>query len=241
MKKLFNYSFLLFIILSISFHARAQPEDQGKWSVGIVFSPDYASRHIKFPDEHADWKEYLDENEQPIFGYTTGISFLYSLNKKFELESGLMFSSKGFKYTAPEFVVFDENDSALPLEATTTYNYRYLDVPFKMNWFFLQKKVKLFLSAGVAGSFFLDELMVQELKFPDRTERSQYNEKDVDFNPVVLSLTGGAGIKYSLSDRLHIRLNPEFRRAVTPLADMLGEYYLWSAGVNSGVFFKLQR
>ncbi len=252
MKKLFICFGCLFPFLLFPTPIQAQPGEKGKWSVGVVFSPDYASRFIKFPDENEHWEEYLDENDIPILSYTTGISLLYSLNKKFEMESGLLLSAKGYAYKVPgegvwqipeweSFVGWEINDPAVPLEATTTYNYQYLDVPLKLNWFLLHKKVRLFLSAGISGSLFLNEFVVQEAIFPDRAETSRYKEEDVDFNPVVLSLTGGAGIEYPLSDRLRIRFNPEFRHAVVPIANTPGRYYLWSVGINTGMFINLQR
>lgn len=252
MKKLYLRSTLLLTIVLFSLHTEAQSDSGGRWAAGIVFSPDYAYRTIIYPDSVKRWKELQDKYEHPAFGYTTGVTLLYSLNKRLELESGLLYSAKGYVVKLPgeegwhlPDELSDEggqiNDPLLPDEANTIFNYRYLDVPFKVNWFFYQSRVRFFLSAGVTGSFFLDEFTEEKLIFDDRIETTRYNEEDVTFNPVVLSLTGGAGIEYPLTGKLRIRVNPEVRHAVTPLADTFGKCYLWSAGINTSVFFKLRK
>src|SRR4051812_48865989 len=70
-----------------------------KISIGVMYSPDYCYRTLK-PDASEISKaivETRDNFEIPKFGFTTGLSFIYQLNKKLSLETGLQFSDKGEK------------------------------------------------------------------------------------------------------------------------------------------------
>jgi hypothetical protein len=214
MKPLFSFytGLLCFVLFSVSL--QAQSGGDGKWSAGLVFSPDYAFRRLAFPESAQIWKEFSDENDLTKFGYTTGISILYRLHPALELESGLLYANKGYRLRFPDSEPFDENDPAIPLEYNTTYNFRYLDVPFKLNWFFYRKRAKLFLSAGVAASLFIDEFSINKAVYPGRTEISRVYLEDTDFNSVVFSLSGGGGIDYSVTRSIVIRINPEIRYGI---------------------------
>ncbi len=240
MKALFNVTAGIFCLLLLSTQVQAQRGRESKWSAGIVFSPDYAYRLLKSESDDNGWKEAFDELEKPKVGYTTGISILYMLHRKLEIESGLLYSNKGSKINLSNFTSFDKIDLLIPQEITTINNYRYLVVPLKINWVFLKKKARLFLSAGMSADFFLDEFTVQEVIFPDKTETDRNNQEDMDFNAVILSLSGGAGLDYPLNKHLFIRINPEVRHGIIPIADATGKRYNWSVGLNTGLYFRMK-
>jgi hypothetical protein len=177
MKSLFFYSPVFICLILFSAQIQAQSGRESHWSAGIVFSPDYAYRTLRSDGTGNGWKEMFDELEIPKFGYIGGISILYMMHRNMEMESGMLYSNKGLKLNLSNFTHWLEVDQAVPEEINTIDNYRYLVVPLKINWFFLQRKARLFLSAGMSADFFLKEFTIQEVIFPDRTETDRFNQE----------------------------------------------------------------
>src|SRR5260221_9733026 len=137
-------------------------------SIGIVFSPDYCYRTLK-PDNSEISKSivnYRDSLEIPNYGFTTGLSALFQLNKNFALETGLQYSDKGEKtksYT--EFFYSFAGGGPDSAKASSVYHYDYLDVPLKANYYFFKKRLKMFLSGGLSANFYLAERVFTTIEY----------------------------------------------------------------------------
>ncbi|MGC9354216.1 MAG: outer membrane beta-barrel protein, partial [Mariniphaga sp.] len=211
-----------------------------KWFAGFVFSPDYAYRSLYGTDLLGEEIVAIRNNqESPKFGITTGFSILYQVSTNFELESGLFFSDKGFRYASDDFYAFESDDPFIPKKATVIYRYRYLDVPLKVNWFFLNKKTRLFLSAGLTSHLFLEASFKNIHEFDGRTEKETFTDDNTIYSKVNLGFSGGIGMEYSISKRFYFRIQPEFRRILTSMAQTPIKMYCWSVGVNTGICFGL--
>lgn len=210
-----------------------------KWSAGIVFSPGYAYRSLAPSDSSWQWiAGSRNEFEKPKFGYSAGLSVLYRMNKHVELESGLMFSEKGYRYVFDEFVSFDgQPDPHIPESAVTTYSYRYLAIPAKINWFFLNKEMKFFLSGGISGNVFLNAVYTNDIEFADRVEKNTYTDDTSYYKKFHIDVLAGLGAEVPVSERLHLRVEPHYRRAITSMTDTFVKLYCWSVGVNTAIYF----
>jgi len=53
------------------------------------------------------------------------------------------------------------------------------------------------------------------------------------------AVVAGLGINYDLTSRLTFRVEPTYRRSITSIINAPIKGYLYSAGINTGIYFKL--
>ncbi|MCK9451593.1 MAG: PorT family protein [Bacteroidales bacterium] len=169
-------------------------------------------------------------------GYTVGLSLLYKPWERFSFETGLLFSNKG--YQTKYIGMYDVMPPAPVFEnrAKRNYQYYYLDIPLKVNYFVLTGSVKLFASAGLSASIFLDEREKVTFEHPKSTE---IIKSDTDFSAISVAVILGAGIDYTINNRLNLRIEPVFRHAIIPLLDAPIKEYHYSIGANFGLYYTL--
>ena len=87
---------LMTILLCTQLHAHGQSQQNEfrKTSIGITFSPAYCFRSLDYAQNNKWIEDLRNENETPIFGYTTGINIKYNLSEKNAIKTGLLFSLK---------------------------------------------------------------------------------------------------------------------------------------------------
>jgi len=236
---------ILFVFLSFSVKSQAEEPKPKKFSFGVNFSPDYSYRSLHSNNTDYDFvSNQLDDWEVPAFGFTTGLSVQYLANEKFEFESGIQFSDKTYNFDVnkDDFVTPNDglnqpDDPAIPDRSITQDHYYYLVVPVKLNYYFLQKRIRMYVSAGVSADFFLDDKSKSFMKFSDGTEINETFENDYDYNKISLTGQAGFGAETKLSQRFGIRVEPVFRYSFTPLIDELMKINLYSAGLNFVMFY----
>lgn len=161
------------------------------------------------------------------------------MNKKFEHESGLQYSDKTFKlsvtkddFEIPDNGLYQLDDPAIPERLTTNYHYYFLGVPLKLNYYFLQKRIRLYLTAGVSTDFFLDTRSKTTSIYKDRTETIEHNGNGGDYNKINLTGLAGFGTETTLFQKIGIRVEPIFRYSFIQINDFMGKENLYSAGLN---------
>ncbi|MCG6185985.1 outer membrane beta-barrel protein [Maribellus maritimus] len=237
-----NHTATIFLLLFFPFFVVGQNSENAglskKISVGILFSPDYSYRHLNSSEEDLDgFISFRDKNEFARLGFTTGIVVHSQISNRLALESGVRFSDKGEKYEIDfnDFETFDENpaenDPLIPKKHTVRYHYYYWGIPVKINYYFLQRNVRCFVSAGVASDFFLYGKSTAVSKFEDRIEESAY-KIDADFNKVNFVGLAGLGMETRISDHIQLQAGPFFRYSFTPVFNSTLEGHLYSLGIN---------
>lgn len=243
--KLSVIPFIFFVLLSFSVKSQTQEPNPKKFSFGVNFSPDYSYRslHSNNPDNDFVMNQ-LNDWEVPAFGFTTGLSVRYLANEKFEFESGIQFSDKTYNfdvnnddYITPNDGLNQPDDPAIPDRSVTRNHFYYLGVPVKLNYYFLQKRIRMYVSAGVSTDFFLDDKSKSFMKFSDGTEIRETFENDYDYNKISLTGLAGFGAETKLSQRFGIRVEPVFRYSFTPLVAAPMKGYLYSAGLNFVLYY----
>jgi opacity protein-like surface antigen len=244
MKKLL----LLLIPLLPSIIFSQTPDSSGtrKFAIGLVFSPDYCYRTLK-PDGAA-MSQYIaknrDSTELPRIGFTTGLSFLYQLKKRFTLESGLLFSDNG-EQTKNTALIFGTGLNGQPgvsdpVTNKFIYHYKYLDIPLKVNYALLTKRLSIFLSGGLSANFFITETNTSIQTYSDghTTTSSSTSRSGSGLSALNLAFVAGAGVSYNLSGKLALRVEPVYRRSITSIIDAPVKGYLYSAGLNMGIYYR---
>lgn len=228
----------LFSLATLSAIAQNSP-----WSVGVSFSPKYSYRSLKSSGSEQRVADIRNDNETPRFGYSTGIGVLYKVNRRVSLEAGVQYSLKDYKSKESDFTTEDQFDpnTGLPIASGNVFSLRYkrqyLDIPVKFHYVFLDKQIKLYATVGFAGNFLLRADQIADLKQPDGTV--QKTVRDESLNSTQFSIIGGVGLQYGFSERIGLRLEPQWRRMITPLRDTPIKEYLWSAGLNCAVYLRL--
>jgi hypothetical protein len=211
----------------------------GRISIGLVFSPDYCYRTLS-SGESDEWIVNIrNKSEIHKFGYTTGFSFVYKPVGRISLETGLLYSDKGER-TKPETLIAANPDQLLPKQIEFIYSYNYIDIPFKINYLFLDKKFKLYVTAGLSTNIFLfqNTICIQEFEDGAIKKISSRNESS-SFYKINLAFLTGFAAEYEISNRLKLHLEPLYRRSITPIMDSSVKGYLFSTGINTGIYYKL--
>jgi len=210
-----------------------------KLCIGLNFSPDYCYRTLKTDISHQWIADIRESLEIPKFGFTTGVGLIYILSNRINLETALLFSDKGYK-TRKTDLIWSEPDPSLPIKITFIYSYQYLDIPLKANYNIINSKLKLFLSAGVSANIFLTYKQTSIQEFSDgRTEKHTSGSIYNNFSKVNFALLAGLGIDYDLNNKIRFRLEPIYRRSINSIIDAPIKSYLYSAGLNAGIYYKL--
>ncbi len=234
---------ILLCLIGITLVSTAQSTskpDSKKWSFGIVFSPAMAYRSISASDESAERFLHLgNEYDSPKFGFSSGFSIQYKLNIPVELGTGLFYTDKGFRYELDKFITpGNQSDPLIPASSSTEYSFRYLAIPAKINWILPVRKMKMFLSGGLLGNFFLDAVYKNKLIYDDRIEKHTFHEDDSYFKKFHVDILAGFGTEIPVSEQLHLRIGPYYQRGMTPMSDAFFKLFGWSAGINTAVYFR---
>ena len=140
-----------------------------------------------------------------------------------------------------DWIIIDENgynDPAIPKNFISRYHYYYLGIPAKLNYYFLNGKIKLYASAGVAADFFVAGKSKTVAEFKDRIEKETRN-LDGDFNQVNIVGLAGLGLETDVLSKLTLRFEPAFRYSFTPIIEPDMKAYYYSAGMNIVLFCNL--
>lgn len=212
-------------------------------SIGLTFSPDYCYRTLH-PDASVKWiADNRNTLEIPKFGYTTGLNIAKSINKKITLETGLLYSDKGErtkKYSEVWLTSSGQPDPALPTAMTFIYHYIYLDIPIKANYYFLTQKAKFYLTAGISPNVFLSQKTTSILEYSDgHNTKKNSSGNSSGFSRINLTVIAGLGFSYDFTNKLYFKIEPTYRRSITSIIDAPIKGYLYSVGLNTGIYYNL--
>ena len=218
------------LILICSYVICGQTTDslkQKKHHIGFSLSPDYCFRKVKSNVENNWIKEAFDTLEVGKLGYTFGITYQYALRKKIDLVSGLLFSDKGEK-TRKQY-------TSTPTPFNYNNHFYYLDIPILFKYNFLDKKIKLFASAGVSCNIFLTHRMTQITGYTsDDVKVNNYSKTGI--SPINFAMIGSVGLECPLTNKWSFKLEPTYRRSVSSFSKAPIKKYLYSVGLNFGFF-----
>lgn len=124
--------------------------------------------------------------------YRFGLNFEYNLKDRFSMNTSINYSNKDFIGTY-YCSVCDFFTPPSPQEI----DFRYIEIPLTLKYYFLPNKIKLF------GEFGLNTLF-------------SLNKKVTD-NSCMLGIKLGGGIEYNLTNKLAIQLNLDYNNSLSKL------------------------
>lgn len=239
MKKIF-LSLLLFSFYPVYGQQAQGQTTQLKWVIGFNFSPDYSSRVLRNTGGNTSGViKSRNDMEVGKPGYTTGITVSRSFTGLLSFETGIQYSNKGYQ-TKKHDLFYSQPDPALPEKAKFIYNFRYIDIPFKVNFAFGKSRVKFIAGAGLITNFLIRETITTILEYPNGTGKRKKEPSGYDYNKINLSPFVSAGLEYRLRDDLAVRAEPTFRFGILKIYDAPLSEYLWNAGLNIGFYYSLK-
>ena len=220
-------------MLLVALTMRSQSTDSTaytKLDIGFSFSPDYCYRTLKTEDADS-WMGYIyDTMEVSKYGYTSGLNIAYHVNHNFSITSGILLSDKG------------ERTKKYNVQPVNNYvnHFYYLDIPVKANLYLHHKKyftskpkkISYFLTAGFSVNVYLST----QLKTENIAGDYQMVKASTELSRVNLAFIAGAGLEAPLSPRWFFKLEPNYRKSITKIADAPIKKYLYSFGLNAGIF-----
>ncbi len=218
-------------------NAKTDTLRKGEFEIGILFSPDYDFRKLKSDASSQAITDIRDTMETAKFGFTAGLNLAYHINKRLVMETGLLFSDRGEKTKKVSFT--NVPSGQLPIYFTYKYHYLYLDIPLKVDYYILTGKLKLYATAGASGNVFLMQKTTL-LKGNDNgnTEKTSFASNS-GFNRISVSILAGLGLDYSISNIIKLQIEPMYRRSLTSIVDAPVKSFLYSAGINFGLYYNL--
>ena len=249
---------VVFILVFVSVFSYAQDSAQAskpksrRVYIGASFSADYCYRTLINNDGSSLSSTIVsmyNNIDKPKFGYTSGISVGYKLSKHISIESGVLYSNKGYQTAEMELTFgymidrrrgFVYPSSPPEGRGRIIYRYNYLDIPLRVNFVFGKKKLHIISSVGITtnllvsatNTFVGKDVHGNIISSSSSNTTSSYNR--VNLSPMV-----SCGIEYTINPRMFFRIEPTFRYGILKLSDTPVTQYLWNAGINVGYYFSL--
>lgn len=200
---------------------------------GINFVPEFCSRLMTNVDGSQSTDETIDAFNElygPKFGFTTGLNFLFDLNQRFSIETGLHYSNQGFCLKK-----FDLTSpiATSPIAVRGVLTAHYTQVPLKLQFNINNNNTRYFLNAGLVSSFLIQTNYTSIYYYQDDTKSRVTQETTGDIKKFSLSPTLGFGADFYLNEKSRFRIEPTIKFGVIPF--LFGpsiNTHLWSGGIN---------
>lgn len=206
---------------------------------GLNISYDLAYRNLSenyFTPSNNGVIKKRNEEEIPKSSFSTGLKLGLWINSNWSIESGILYSGKGYQTKTINLTKnFPDPNSFQKYKLK--FNCHYLDIPFKVNYFFGQNKLRLFTSLGVTINFLLEEKIEATLHFIDKIYK---REGAVIPNGSLFNIspTASIGIDYKWNKSLNFRFEQNFQHSVLNYSSNSIKEYLFNVSSNIGIYYK---
>jgi hypothetical protein len=227
---------LLVLLLPLLSSAQDSLAKKSKFSFGINFSPNYSSNILVYDKEWLPNVNVIQENEKPAFGFNTGLSARYRIFNKLELELGLQYARQTRSFKA--VTLTDMNGQSLG-KVNFQNRFDYLEIPVRANYFLFTKKFFMYVSAGASFNVFLMDQTKNWLTYNSGDKEVITGPTGYQYiNKSTISLIGGFGVGYPLSEKWNLRLEPLLRYSLTPVSAAPIKQHNYSIGGQVGINFQ---
>ena len=203
-------------------HAQVESVKPSKWSVGIVFSPQYAYRFLSSDNTNQWMVDMYDTLEKPKYGYSSGVMVDYHLGKRTSVSGGLLFSDKGERID----------------EVATLRNYKnhyyFIDVPLQVNYNLYNKNLKIYVTTGLNAAVFLAN---RTTYFEQNSLQEEHFSNSVKLAQLHLGGLVGLGLSSPISSKVDFKLTFLYRQSLTKVMDSPLKRYFYSVGADMGLYY----
>jgi hypothetical protein len=241
-----HLTFILLLVCGLNASAQLKFKES---QLGLLYSNDICYRNIKAVDEWtSNSAEYeFREKEQSIGGYSIGLGYLLPFKKHFLLETGILFSKKGFQTQNLYFGSHFGPQGTFTGHNIFVFEYNYLDVPLKFNF---QKKISNFkfkIGLGINNHIYLNSKTFDvEYRYENgenvlvqRSETKSFFELTNDVKPYYISIVGQLGVSYTIKKKLDIKLDLIKNQGMTEIKNSDIKTYLKSTCLQLSLYYPL--
>jgi hypothetical protein len=238
-------SSFLFFILPFSLFCNAEDSIktgdslpiERKMQFGAIYSPELSYRMLKANADAKLMENIRDTMEIPKFGFSAGVNFSCKLTKKCYFEAEALFSDKGERTKQYNLgnTVKDETQDQIPSKSSFNNHYYYLDIPLKINYYLVNKKIKFFISGGLSINAFLYQKTSTTIENRDGSVDKMSAISHPKFEKVNFAALIGVGMSYDLTDKYIFKLEPVYKQSITSIVNTPIKSYLYSIGLNFGI------
>jgi len=235
MKKI--HLFIAFLFPLLVSGQSADGVTRRKTRIGLLFSPDFSYRFLNFHSSNKMVEDIRNGEETARFGYTTGVSYKKGLTNKLQIETGVLYSAKGFqtKNTAVEWAT---TSPEYPVRSRTRYTFDYFEIPVKLNYHLGMQRIRCFVAAGVAMSLFIQKRTKVIAQFADGHVDSRSSTVNIGYSRFNTTVMAGFGVSYDLTEQLTTSVEPTYRQFITSIVvDDKAREYAYALGVNAGIYY----
>lgn len=181
------------VIFLLHFKILAFSQDT-KLTIGVNGSPSFYNLKASKGFDH----QYIYDNPK----FRSGIDLSYYFYKKSSISTGLFYFRIGYKVDYV-FIFRDQGDPLIPKYSEIKTNY--LDIPVIYNTTLLSKeKFSIYSSTGIVASILISSF--------DQTTFENNSVRNSKFsNSFLFSFQLGSGLKYNLSEKFSIKIEPQYR------------------------------
>jgi hypothetical protein len=207
----------------------------GEFYAGGFISPDLSWSII--PRTNSGFpviKEYNPSYDLPKFSVTVGVEGMYQINQHLALTLGVQYSGKGGK---TDEILYEPNAVAgEPVSMYYVYDYRYIDIPLRLDVYLTRGKVSPFITAGISTNIFINQRTnVFGIDANNNDVEMSYSNTS-GFAAICPQLQAGMGLDIAIRNS-RLRFFPIYRLALsdTPLSDT----YAYSTGTVKGKLYSV--
>jgi len=249
-RKLKKVIYILLMLLPTLTFAQ---DTTSKFSIGILFAPNYSYRFISTDDNNSSVMyviEVRNDTEIPKFGYTFGLTFDYSISEKLQLETGILFSDNGeqTKKLTLTFasqwdpqtgtIVIQPSDS-LPRFVSFKYNYYYFDIPLNVRYHVINKTIGIYITSGISTNIHITNRWVRKLYYDDEKVDKEASTTNYNFRKFNVSAQFGIGFNYKISSKFNVSIQPTFRYMIFSIWNAPIKQKFYSIGLATKINLKL--
>lgn len=212
-----------------------------KISVGLTISPDYCFRVLKGDSSATGIINNREFIEVGKFGNTSGISAAYSVTEFFSVELSVLYVNRGYQTKTISTGSSNQGSSNpdIPVEYSINYTYNFIDVPIKAKYYLSNGKSRLFVFAGGSANFFFKEWVRTNTVYQDGRKKAVPSLTGYSFAPVSFMAIVGLGFAHDISSKMFYKIEPNYRRSITPIFSMPVKEYPYSLGIEFGLYYRL--
>jgi hypothetical protein len=221
-----SYFFLLvtFLFLPIT-KAQVNPTSKkdATISIGLVQSVNVCYRFSSSTPDLMWMKESLDSIETPLLSNSTAVIVNIVLNKRLQLNTGVIHSKIGYQYKEGSLAGF------------TTYKeaYNLIELPIQLVYKLGAKKSFPFISLGAAPGY-IYSIEAKYVLDNQKEESSMKISSDISKFQVNASIGFGASVK--LSNSWNFKSELFYNQYLLSPSSGLVKKYLFSTGISVGLF-----
>ncbi len=241
------------MVISLATFGQDNATETHKLLIGVTVSPDICYRTLENDGSSSTAPlimDSLNDRESPKFSYSTGLSLCYNLTRHWAIETGLLYSNKGFAFVNSDPTFGDQIDprygfiytsgGSTPTKIIFIDNFNYLDIPLRTIFTVGNRKVRFISSLGITTNILINATGTSVVKYANgdtdrNTQEQPYDYKKVNFSPTV-----SMGIDWQLCDKFNLRVEPTFRYGLLKIIDAPITAYLWSGGLNLTCYYALK-